>query len=130
MPILGKAIAGYLSKFQGLYSVELPAELADEMNDLVSACNVVTPNRAVLVADPPHPPGVLAITWPELLGWRTEDDRVFAWERGSREPDTSFRSVVRPFISNRFPGITGGECALELLARLSTEQLWAERGLP
>jgi len=70
-----------------------------------------------------------SIGWEQLLGWRTADDRIFVWFRGVREPDTSFRSVVRPFISNRFPGANGGECTRELLVKLCIRELWRRRGL-
>src|SRR5713101_1577653 len=105
MPILVTAIANHLSRLGGLYSVELPDALWEEMVDLVSTGNVGQTNRALLVTDDPGAAAsVPTIRWREILGWRTTDDRIFAWKRGTREPDTSFRSVVRPFISNRFPG--------------------------
>jgi hypothetical protein len=105
MPVLGNAIGNYLSRLGGLYSVELPDTLWQELLDLVAAGNARQVNRAVLVTDDPtSASGVLSIGWREILGWRTTDDRIFAWKRGTREPDTSFRSVVRPFISSRFPG--------------------------
>ncbi|MCB8951400.1 MAG: ATP-binding protein [Ardenticatenales bacterium] len=132
MPILGKAIAAHIQKLKGLYSVELPSALNEELVDLVSTCNSVTnPSRALLVVEPNDADvnQVKTTTWAELLGWRTNEDRVFAWQRGVREPDTSFQSVVKPFISSRFPGNPGGECTLDLLARLSIEELWKRRNL-
>jgi DNA helicase HerA-like ATPase len=130
MPVLGKAIATHLRKLAGLYSVELPAKLRHEIFDIVSACNQGHPSRALFVVDEDlSTTGVKTTSWAELLGWRTSDDRVFVWERGSREPDTSFQSVVKPFISSRFPGSPGGECTLDLLANLSIEELWTRNGL-
>src|SRR6185312_3563880 len=109
------SIARYLGKLGGLYSVELPASLSQEMTELVSFANQGQPNRALLVSDS-APPGAVAVSnWRDVLGWRTADDRIFTWKRGHREPDTSFRSVVRPFISARFPGARGGECTLAQL---------------
>ena len=129
MPILGNALGNYLSRLGGLYSVELPEALGQEMLDLVVAGNASQVNRAVLVSDDPTAgSGVSTIRWREILGWRTTDDRIFVWKRGTREPDTSFRSVVRPFISSRFPGASGGECTLELLVKLSITELWRRRG--
>jgi hypothetical protein len=128
MPILGSAIATHLSRLKGLYSVELPVSLADEMEDVVRDCNKTSASRALLVSDEPSSQDVRTISWAEILGWRTDDDRVFVWRRGSQEPDTSFRSVVRPFISARFPGAIGGECTLDQLARLSVVELWRRRG--
>ncbi len=130
MAVLGNAIAAYLSRLGGLYSVELPGSLLPEMLDLVQAANsTTTAKRAMLVTDDPTLAGSLPTsTWREVLEWRTEDDRTFVWKRGLREPDTSFRSVVRPFISARFPGIDGGECTLELLVRISIVELWRRRG--
>jgi len=130
MPILGKAIAAHLRGLKGLYSVELPARLQREIVDLVSTCNEIGPYRALFVTDEePSTTGIETISWAELLGWRTNDDRVFAWERCSREPDTSFQSVVKPFISSRFPGSPAGECTLDLLAELSVKELWIRHGL-
>jgi DNA helicase HerA-like ATPase len=130
MPVLGKAIAVHLRKLKGLYSVELPARLQHEIVDLVSTCNKDSLHRAVFVTD--DGPGIApleTVSWAELLQWRTSDDRIFAWERGSREPDTSFQNVVKPFISSRFPGSPAGECNLDLLAELSTTELWRCHGL-
>lgn len=130
MGILGSAIAHHLKDVVGLYSVELPESLMDDLVDLVSSACVTMPNRAVLVTDDniaglPFSP----VRWREVLRWRTTDDRVFGWKRGAREPDTSFRSVVRPFISSRFPGAGGGECTPDMLVRLSIVELWRRRGL-
>lgn len=131
MAILGSAIANYLSGLGGLYSVELPETLWHEMIELVVVGNSVQANRALLVTDDPITAGTAqTIPWREILGWRTTDDRIFAWKRGTKEPDTSFRGVVRPFISSRFPGANGGECTLELLVRLSITELWRRRGHP
>jgi hypothetical protein len=130
MPILGKAIANHIQKLRGLYSVELPPKLYGEMNVLVSSCNQVIPNRALLVIDGElNEPGISTTSWAELLGWRTDEDRLFVWQRGTREPDTSFQSVVKPFISSRFPGIPAGECTLDLLAEISIRELWRNHGL-
>src|SRR5579883_99643 len=127
MPILGKAIARYLRSRRGLYSVELPPTLLDEMSDVVSGCNIVGSNRAFLVTEPPAASSsVPSVRWAEILRWRTQDDRVFVWARGSREPDTSFRSVVRPFIANRFPGLNGGECSIDDFARFTIAEIWAQ----
>jgi hypothetical protein len=129
MAVLGNAIARYLSNLGGLYSVELPESLVQEMVDLVQTANVASAKRALLVTDDP----ALAIsgattTWRDILGWRTTDDRSFVWKRGLKQPDTSFLSVVRPFISTRFPGADGGECTLDLLVRISISELWYRRG--
>lgn len=125
MGVLGNAIANYLSKISGLYSVELPEALATEMVELVGTANATQPNRALLVTDgQATASGVATTLWRDVLEWRTTDDRIFTWKRGNREPDTSFRSVVRPFISGRFPGAGGGECTLELLVRLCIAELW------
>jgi hypothetical protein len=129
MAVLGNAIARYLSKLGGLYSVELPESLIQEMVDLVQAANAVTVKRALLVTDDPAvSASVATTTWRDILGWRTTDDRAFVWKRGFKQPDTSFLSVVRPFISTRFPGADGGECTLELLVRISISELWYRRG--
>jgi hypothetical protein len=130
MTVLGAAIANHLAHLEGLYSVELPESLTDELVQLVESANTVNPNRAVFIADD-DPPGlsVPPVRWRELLSWRTTDDRVFVWKRGAREPDTSFRSAVKPFISNRFPGAGGGECTSEFLVRLSMTELWRRREL-
>lgn len=133
MPILGHAIAAYLSGLKGQYSVELPSSLIEEMEDIVSTCNsqISTGNHALLVTDETlSVSSVMTISWQEILKWRTDDDRIFVWSRGSREPDTSFRSVVRPFISSHFPGEGGGECTVELLAELSVRELWARHNFP
>ncbi len=127
MNILGNAIARYLSKLDGLYSVELPETLMPEMNALVGAANIMQGNRALLVTDDQAPPGLATTRWRDVLGWRTTENRVFVWKRGNREPDTSFRSVVRPFISSRFPGAGGGECTSELLVRITLAELWESR---
>jgi DNA helicase HerA-like ATPase len=127
MPILGTAIGNYLVSLQGLYSVELPENLWEEMRDLVVTAGGGEMNRALLVSDDPAT-DVPTIRWRDILGWRTTDDRIFVWKRGMREPDTSFQSVVRPFISNRFPGANGGECTLEFLVKLSVTELWRRRG--
>src|SRR5258705_92719 len=130
MGILGAAIANHLKDFVGLYSVELPESLTDDLIDLVTTASTTTPNRAVLVTDDNIPSLTFApVRWREVLRWRTTDDRVFGWKRGAREPDTSFRQVVRPFISSRFPGAGGGECTPDLLVRLSIVELWRRRGL-
>jgi hypothetical protein len=130
MSILGSALAAYISGLKGLYSVELPIALRHELVDLVAACNESDPSRALLVTEHAETTagiGVKTTSWAELLGWRTSDDRIFVWERGAREPDTSFQSVVKPFISSRFPGNPSGECNLDLLAKLSIEELWRRR---
>jgi hypothetical protein len=129
MGVLGNAIANHLSKLSGMYSVELPETLATEMVDLVGTANAIHPTRALLVTDDPTAAGGVATTlWRDVLGWRTTDDRIFVWKRGNREPDTSFRSVVRPFITGRFPGVGGGECTPELLVQLCITELWHRRG--
>lgn len=131
MGLLGRAIAAHLATFRGLYSVELPLALEAEMFDLVAACNGVAPARAVLVGSRPTvPSGVVQVSWPDVLGWRTADDRVFVWRRSERDPDTSFRDVVRPFISARFPGTGGGECSTDLLSGLCVNELWRTLALP
>ncbi|WP_129676601.1 DNA translocase FtsK [Candidatus Chloroploca sp. Khr17] len=129
MPILGLAIAEHLSKLSGLYSIEFPAELKSEVTDLLTVCNNATENRALFVAEEStSEKGV--ISWSEILKWRTDDDRVFVWVRGSGEPDSSFRSVVKPFLSSRFPGDNGGDCSLGLFAELSIRFLWQKYDLP
>ena len=131
MGLLGRAIAAHLSTLKGLYSVELPLSLENEMLDLVATCNSVETARAVLVGRRASLPGnVVQVGWPDLLGWRTADDRVFVWRRGERDPDTSFRDVVRPFISARFPGTGGGECSSDLLANICVDELWRSLSLP
>ncbi|WP_456780006.1 hypothetical protein [Bradyrhizobium sp. USDA 3315] len=131
MGLLGRAIAAHLSALKGLYSVELPLALEQEMYDLVATCNSVVIARAVLVGERATvPSGVVQVSWPDVLGWRTTEDRVFAWRRSERDPDTSFRDVVRPFISARFPGTGGGECSTELLAELCVKELWRSLALP
>jgi hypothetical protein len=70
MPILGYAIANHLSKLSGLYSVELPESLWQEMLDLVSIAGAGQTNRALLVTDDPVVAGsVPTIRWREILGW-------------------------------------------------------------
>jgi hypothetical protein len=130
MPVLGHAIARYLSSLRGLYSVELPEALAAEMAALVQQANATATNRALLVSSATAQPGMASATigWRQLLAWRTDEDRVFVWQRGLHEPDSSFQSVVRPFISRRFPGAGGGECDLPLLVRSCVRELWERRG--
>ena len=131
MGLLGRAIAAYLSTRKGLYSVELPLSLEDEMLDLVATCNAAGTTRAVLVGERTSVTDQIdQVSWEDVLGWRTADDRVFVWTRSQRDPDTSFRDVVRPFISARFPGTGGGECSIEMLANLSVDQLWRTLSLP
>ncbi len=129
MPVLGHAIARYLSSLRGLYSVELPESLGAEMVALVQHANALSPSRAFLVASSPPQPGLenATIGWRQILAWRTDEDRVFVWHRGLHEPDSSFLSVVRPFISRRFPGTGGGECDLPLLVRTCVRELWERR---
>ncbi len=131
MGLVGRAIAAHLATLKGLYSVELPLALETEMCDLVATCNAAAPARAVLVGvRSTVPSGVLQVSWPDVLGWRTDDDRVFVWRRSERDPDTSFRDVVRPFISARFPGTGGGECSTDLLSILCVNELWQTLALP
>ena len=131
MGLLGRSIGAHLANLKGLYSVELPLSLESEMVDLVATCNSVDATRAVLVGSRDGLPGyIVQVGWPDLLGWRTADDRVFVWRRGERDPDTSFRDVVRPFISARFPGTGGGECSIDLLAELCVDGLWRNLSLP
>ncbi len=124
MPVLGEAIASHLSRLRGLYSVELPIALESDIIGLVQTCNTISPKRAILVTDRPHSSNVPSTSWAEILKWRTDDDRVFVWTRGLRDPDSSFRSAVKPFISGRFPGDQGCECTLDLLAEISIQELW------
>ena len=130
MPVLGHAVARYLASLRGLYSVELPESLAAEMVALVQQANVNATNRAFLVSSAAALPGMALATigWRQLLAWRTDEDRVFVWQRGLHEPDSSFQSVVRSFISRRFPGTGGGECSLPLLVRACVRELWERRG--
>jgi len=131
MGLVGRAIAAHLATLKGLYSVELPLALEAEMFDLVASCNAVAAARAVLVGERTTVPGgVVQVSWPDVLGWRTSDDRVFVWRRSERDPDTSFRDVVRPFISARFPGTGGGECSTDLLSGLCVNELWRGLSLP
>jgi hypothetical protein len=131
MGLVGRAIAAHLATLKGLYSVELPLALEAEMFDLVTSCNAVAAARAVLIGERTTVPGgVLQVSWPDVLGWRTADDRVFVWRRSERDPDTSFRDVVRPFISARFPGTGGGECSTDLLSGLCVNELWRGLSLP
>lgn len=126
--VLGDAIASHLSKLGGLYSVELPAVLENDILGFVRSCNATKPTRAVLVTDKTYPSDILTTRWAEVLQWRTDDDRNFIWTRRSREPDSSFRSAVKPFISSRFPGDLGCECTLDLLAEISVSELWKRQG--
>ena len=126
--VLGDAIASHLSKREGLYSVELPASLESEILGFVHNCNSTEPTRAILVTDKAYTSDIPTSTWAEVLKWRTDDDRSFIWMRGPREPDSSFRSAVKPFISSRFPGDLGCECTLDLLAEISVSELWRRRG--
>jgi len=128
MPIFGKAIAKYLCNLSGLYSVELPLEVWDEIVEIVQICNENEPMRALLVTQRDDIE-VAKTSWDELLQWRTSDDRVFVWVRGAREPDSSFQSAVKPFITSRFPGVPTGECTLELLATISIKELWEQNGI-
>src|SRR6266852_4006459 len=128
VPVLGDAIASHLSKLEGLYSVELPAFLESDILAFVRSCNVTTPTRAILVSEKTYPSDIPTTPWAEVLKWRTDDDRNFIWARGSREPDSSFRSAVKPFISRRFPGDLGCECTLDLLAEISVGELWKRQG--
>lgn len=130
MGILGTSIGLYLKEMNGLYSVELPTKLRPEILDLVNICNADTPTRALfVVGDEETLQFDHQVRWSEMLGWRTNDDRIFVWERGNKEPDTSFTSAVKPFISSRFPGSPTGECSLELLARLTVQQLFINHSL-
>src|SRR6266566_5370229 len=126
--VLGDAIASHLSKLEGLYSVELPASLESEILGFVRSCNSTKLTRAILVTDKTYPNDIPTTPWAEVLKWRTDDDRNFIWARGSREPDSSFRSAVKPFISSRFPGDLGCECTLDLLAEISVRELWKRQG--
>jgi hypothetical protein len=133
MHVLGHAIARHLTSQRGLYSVELPESLAGEMVALVQCANTpLAPRRALLVSAAPLDPTLATVTigWRQMLAWRTDEDRVFVWQRGLHEPDSSFQSVVRPFVSRRFPGAGGGECSLDLLIRACTRELWDRRGWP
>jgi hypothetical protein len=50
MALLGRALANHLVKLKGLYSIELPAQLMGEMEELITVCNKgTTQNRALLV---------------------------------------------------------------------------------
>ena len=131
MPVLGRALANYLSRLGGLYSVALPESLGEELETLVVRANHAQPNRAIFVSTSavPNVLAPMSTTWREILAWRTTDDRIFAWHRGLNEPDSSFQSVVRPFISNRFPGIGGGKCSSSLLVRICLEEIWTGLGL-
>lgn len=130
MPVLGRALGNYLSRLGGLYSVELPESLGAELETLVLRANHAQPNRAIFVSTSAVPNALtsMSTTWREILAWRTTDDRVFAWKRGLNEPDSSFQSVVRPFISSRFPGVGGGECSSSLLVRICLEEIWTGQG--
>ena len=69
MPVLGRAIANYLSRLGGLYSVELPESLAAEMEELVLRANQRGPSRALFVsaASPPASLANMSTTWQEIL---------------------------------------------------------------
>lgn len=54
MPILGSAVARYLSHLRGLYSVELPFSLSGEMAELVDVANTVELSRALFVSSSPE----------------------------------------------------------------------------
>lgn len=133
MGIVGRAIGRYLRERQGVFAVELPSALEDEMSSLVSICNRNRENSAFLVL-PEHEDGgstdygCATISWSELLRWRTNDDRVFVWARDTGEPHSSFQSVVTTFIGRRFPGKPGGTCSPRLLSRLCIEEIWRELG--
>ncbi len=45
MPVLGKALANYLRNIRGLYSVELPSRLRNEILDFVLVCNEKEANQ-------------------------------------------------------------------------------------
>ena len=124
MPILGRAIGNELVQTRGLYSVELPAQLEAEMKDLVATVNAIAPQRAVLVYSGELAPPIVTVAANAILKWRTDDDRIFVWPRGAVEPDSSFRSVVKPYISSRFPGVEGGECTVPQLAALVLREIW------
>lgn len=128
MGFLGSALATYLAEFRGLYSVQLPQALRPELVRLVADLNSVTPRRGIYVSDLDLPGAPLTSRWAEALRWRTADDRIFVWERGAGEPDSSFQSAVRDFIGPRFP-VDGSICDLATLATLVVRHLFASRGL-
>jgi hypothetical protein len=131
MGILGISLGKYLRELKGMYSVEFPTQLLVEMVDLIETCNAKSPKRALLVvSDEEELIDKDKIHWSEILGWRTNDDRIFAWERGIKEPDTSFTSAVKPFISRRFPGNPSGECTLKLFAQLTIKELFTKHKIP
>ncbi len=125
MPFLGEALADHIVRLQGLYSIQLPEALRPELADLVARINVNGSRRAVYVTDADLA-GLLTSKRAEVLKWRTADDRVFVWERGAFEPDTSFQSAVRDFIGPRFP-IPGGLCDRDSLAEICIRYLFKSK---
>ncbi len=76
---------------------------------MVLALCETTPNRALFVSDLPMAARVPACEWSQVTGWRTTDDRIFAWIRGDREPDSSFRSVAGASATCSWRGLSWDE---------------------
>jgi len=131
MRTLGRAIGSYLAQASGQFSVVFPRDLQEDLVGLIERCQELTGDekRALFVTN--RPPGnVESCTWQDLLSWRTGHDRVFAWIRGSGQPDSSFQSVVQPFIDETFPGEGSTSiCTLPLLARVCLDYIWEQHGL-
>jgi len=128
MAFIGEALASHLVALKGLYSIQLPEALRPELETLATRLNGLAPRRAIYVSDLDLPLTVFRSRWAEVLKWRTDDDRIFLWERGAGEPDSSFKSVVREFIGPRFP-IGGSFCDLSSLAALCIRHLFKSKNL-
>lgn len=132
MGIIGKALGNYFRGVVGQFSVELPDQLRGEITDLVNSCNSGQSSviAALFVTNQPQLAGASATTsWADLLSWRTGHDRVFSWIRGSGQPDSSFLSVVRKFIDDRFPGGNESILTVEQLCSIVLEEIWRQHGL-
>ncbi len=130
MRVLGTAIGNYLKGIGGQFSVELPAQLHDELCDLVKACNSPQhPTSALLVTNQPVA-GIPTTIWQDLLSWRTGHNRIFAWVRGSGQPDSSFESVVRKFLDGQFPGGSTSILPIEELGKMVLKEIWIRRAIP
>jgi hypothetical protein len=131
MQILGRAIGDYLARTSGQFSVILHRRLQEDLIGLVNQCLESTgeDKRALLITDEPIEK-VESCGWQDLLSWRTGHDRIFAWVRGSGQPDSSFQSVVQPFIDETFPS-KGSEsaCTLPLLAKVCLDYIWGRHDL-
>ncbi len=112
--ITGKAFAMSVGLREGLCGIALPRGVPTGLiSSFVNASNSIASESGIasycLEVTSTSDMGHLRVDPEEVIRYRAGSHRLFVWEEGSFEPDTSFASSVRIIINTDFPSRTSNE---------------------